>query len=318
MTATKKSATTLNANYFKSLVTTRASMRMLVLGIAGFALAGIDYLLHSLTVIYYGVTPPQDVISIISLVCLVFMAISFLIYSIAPLRHFFYRHQRFSSLWQLSFVFLFYLTLVILSAILFLAEKNMLDIYGSRWSLLSLIGGSLLYFSCLAYNVFWLRKELTKGMSQERTQKNFLAASSVSSPGTLLLIFGVTMLAPILIKESLVAGLGLSCFILFTVVFSRLHVEYGYAAILKWQSQDYWGEYLPTPKEEINFKPIRTFIRIALEVLLFLAVIIFGGEMVEQGIMPALLGRGLVIGFIIYWLVRILLWGIKKNNRKER
>lgn len=110
MTATKKSATTLNANYFKSLVMTRASMGMLVLGIAGFALAGIDYLLHSLTVIYYGVTPPQDVISIISLVCLVFMAISFLIYPIAPLRHFFYRHQRFSSLWQLSFVFLFYLT----------------------------------------------------------------------------------------------------------------------------------------------------------------------------------------------------------------
>ncbi|WP_080569710.1 hypothetical protein [Streptococcus sobrinus] len=54
MTATKKSATTLNANYFKSLVATRASMGMLVLGIAGFALAGIDYLLHSLTVIYYG------------------------------------------------------------------------------------------------------------------------------------------------------------------------------------------------------------------------------------------------------------------------
>lgn len=219
MTATKKSATTLNANYFKSLVTTRASMGMLVLGIAGFALAGIGYLLHSMTVIYYGVTPPQDVISIISLVCLVFMAISFLIYPIAPLRHFFYRHQRFSSLWQLIFVFLLYLTLVILSAILFLAEKNMLDIYGSRWSLPSLVGGSLLYVACLVYNVFWLQKELAKGMSQECTQKNLRAASSVSSPGTLLLIFGVTMLAPILIKESLVAGLGLSCFILFTVVF---------------------------------------------------------------------------------------------------
>lgn len=310
-----KDSNTLNENYFKSLIATRASMGMLMMGIAGFALAGIAYLLHSMTVVYYGVTPPQDVISIILLTCLVFMMISFLVNPITSLRRIFYSHQRFSSLWQLIFVFFLYLTLVLLCAILFLAEKNMLDIYGSRWSFLSLIGGTLLYFSCLVYNVFWLRKELAKGMNEERTQKNFLATSSVSSPVSLLLIFGVTMLAPILIKGSLVAGFALSSFVLLTAVFSRLHVEYAYAAILKWQSQDYWEQYNSGDVIGIPWGKLRIVIRITIEVLTFFSIIIFGGDLVEQGFMPALLARSLVIGFVIYWIIRIVIWSIQKRKK---
>ena len=108
------------------------------------------------------------------------MAISFLVNPIAPLRHFFYRHQRFSSLWQLSFVFLFLSdSSDLICYPFFLAEKNMLDIYGSRWSLLSLIGGSLLYFSCLAYNVFWLRKEFDQG-DEPRAHPKELSSCFVS------------------------------------------------------------------------------------------------------------------------------------------
>lgn len=297
-----------NKNYFQSLIATRASIGMLINGIAGAAISGICYGVHNMTATYYGVEPPKDILSQLLIFSIFFMLISFFVNPIEPLRHFFYRYQRFSSIWQFLFVFLLYFSLAILCAILFLTDENMLDIYGSPFSLPFLIGGVALYSLCIAYNINWLKKELEEGMSEERTQKNYLAKSIVTSPTSLVLIFGLTMLSPILIKGSMEAGLGLTMFVLFTGAFSRLHVEYVYAAVLKWRDKEYWEEYrreegLTIPRTKLLF-----VIRLMVEIGVFFGTIYFVSEFVEQGSPLIFPLRLVVLAMLFYWLIRILLW----------
>ena len=297
-----------NKNYFQSFIVTRASIGVLIIGIAGAAISGICYGIHSMTAPYYGIELPKDILSQMLIFCIFFMIVSSLVNPIEPLRRFFYRYQRFSSIWQFLFVFLLYFSLAFLCAILFLTEENMLNIYGSIWSIPSLICGSFFYFLCLLYNVRWLRTELSKGMSEERTQKNYSARSVVTSPRSLVLIFGLTMLAPILIKGSMEAGLGLSLFVLFTGAFSRLHVEYAYAAILKWRDKEYWEEYRREDGIIIPKKKWSLIIRLMVEAGVFFGIIYLVSEFVEQGSSLIFLFRLMVLGILFYWLVRILLW----------
>lgn len=307
-----------NKNYFQSFIATRSSLGLLIIGIAGAAISGICYGIHSMTAPYYGIELPKDILSQMLIFCIFFMIVSSLVNPIEPLRRFFYRYQRFSSIWQFLFVFLLYFSLAFLCAILFLTEENMLNIYGSLWSIPSLICGSFFYFLCLLYNVRWLRTELSKGMSEEREQKNFLAKSSITSPVSLLLIFGLTMLAPILIKGSMEAGLGLSLFVLFTGAFSRLHVEYAYAAILKWRDKEYWEEYRREDGIGGTSKKTKSFIRIFLEVLFIIGLAYLRTEIlpVDSPLIPILKIIPRLI--LVYWGLRIVIWGYRKiKNRKN-
>lgn len=308
-----------NKKYFQSFIATRASMGMIgFAGVVGSFVGGINYLLHTGTVVYYGVTPPQDILSQILICSNVFLVLSILLNFVEPIRRFFYKHQRFSSIWQFLSVFLMYFMLIVLSAILTLANKNMLDIYGSPFSLPFLVGGIALYSLCIGYNIDWLKKELQKGMSEERTQKNFLSSISNTSLNSLLIMFGLTMVAPLLFKGTLQTGLGLATFVLFTGAFSRLHVEYIYAAILKWRDKEYWEEYRREDGIGGTSKKTKSFIRIFLEVLFIIGLAYLRTEIlpVDSPLIPILKIIPRLI--LVYWGLRIVIWGYRKiKNRKN-
>ena len=44
-----------NKNYFQSFIATRSSLGLLIIGIAGAAISGICYGIHSMTAPYYGI-----------------------------------------------------------------------------------------------------------------------------------------------------------------------------------------------------------------------------------------------------------------------
>ena len=308
-----------NKRYFKSFIATRASMGMIgIAGVVGAFVGGINYLLHTGTVVYYGVTPPQDILSQILICSNIFLVLSILLNFVEPIRRFFYKHQRFSSIWQCLAVFLMYFMLIVLSAILTLANKNMLDIYGSPFSLPFLVGGVALYSLCIAYNIDWLKKELEKGMSEERTQKNFLSSISSTSLNSLLIMFGLTMVAPFLFKGTFMTGFGLATFGLFTGAFSRLHVEYAYAAVLKWRDKEYWEAYRPEDGIMISKKKWLFIVRLMIEMGLFFGTTYFGLQLKEQNNPLEFPLRLMAIGILIYWIFRIILWKIRKQKEKKR
>ncbi|HFR3412091.1 TPA: hypothetical protein ACHU7H_001444 [Streptococcus suis] len=308
-----------NKKYFQSFIATRASMGMIgFAGIVGAFVGGINYLLHTGTVVYYGVTPPQDILSQILICSNVFLVLSILLNFVEPIRRFFYKHQRFSSIWQFLSVFLMYFMLIVLSAILTLANKNMLDIYGSPFSLPFLVGGIALYSLCIAYNIDWLKKELEKGMSEERTQKNYLSSLSNASLNTLLIMFGLVMIAPLIFKGTLMTGIGLATFVLFTGAFSRLHVEYAYAAVLKWRDKEYWEEYRREDGIIIPKKKWLFMIRLMVEAGVLFGIIYLGLKLNEQNNPLEFPLRLATIGILIYWIIRIILWKIRKNKEKQK
>ena len=309
----------LNNQYFQSFIATRASMGML--GVGGFAGLGLGIVIifpHWGTGIDLGFNPPYDPISIFLVASLILSLVSLLAVTIEPIRRVLFRHQRFSSIWQILSVLILYLLLALMTSFMILIDGDIIDIYGSPLSVPLLFGESLFYLFCILYNVRWLRTELSKGMSEERTQKNYSARSVVTSPRSLVLIFGLTMLAPILIKGSMEAGLGLSLFVLFTGAFSRLHVEYAYAAVLKWRDKEYWEEYhredgIMMPKKKWFF-----LIRLVVEVGLFFGIIYLGLKLNEQNNPLEFPLRLATIGILLYWLIRIILWKIRKNKEKQK
>ena len=319
MTESKHTSQERNKNYFQSFIATRASMGMIgVGGFAGLGLGIVTIFPHWGTGIDLGFNPPYDPISIFLVASLILSLVSLLAVTIEPIRRVLFRHQRFSSIWQILSVLILYLLLALMTSFMILIDGDIIDIYGSPLSVPLLFGESLFYLFCILYNVRWLRTELSKGMSEERTQKNYSARSVITSPRSLVLIFGLTMLAPILIKGSMEAGLGLSLFVLFTGAFSRLHVEYAYAAILKWRDKEYWEEYrledgIIIPKKKWFF-----LIRLMVEVGLFFGIIYLGLKLNEQNNPLEFPLRLATIGILLYWLIRIILWKIRKNKEKQK
>ena len=190
-------------------------------------------------------------------------------------------------------------------------------IFGSPFSVPLLLGDILFYLLCILYNVRWLRTELSKGVSEERAQKNFLAKSFIVSPTSLLLIFGLTMLVQLLIKGSMDAVLGLSLFVLFTGAFSRLHVEYAYAAVLKWRDKEYWEAYRPEDGVGGTSKKTKAFIRIFFELLFIIGLAYLRTEILPAN-SPLIPILKLIPKFVlVYWGLRIVIWGYRKIKDRE-
>lgn len=67
--------------------------------------------------------------------------------------------------------------------------------------------------------------------------------------------------------------------LLFCGAFSRLHVEYAYAAILKWRNKSYWEEYVESEpdvgskSEPMSNRQRKKYVRIAITV--FEVILIF-------------------------------------------
>jgi len=266
----------LNKNYFQSLGATRASVGML-----GLAWSGIFALSIALSHVYYFIkdqlklNPFSNLIFLFFCVYLLFMLICQVISFNQKL---IYRHQFFGTAMLFAMINGLLLSLVLTDYVIVVLTNNLLRnsfIYTIIFGLSSLI----LFLGLILYNVRWLKKQLETGFSEQRTNANYVAASSVYSKPSIWIILGATLLGGMMV--GLITGyykqiLGIFGNLVFISAFSRLIVEVGYLLKLRAKDKTYWEE---VPEELYNhsiFKTLdfkKTKPRLIAEVILFLGII---------------------------------------------
>lgn len=266
----------LNKNYFQSLGATRASVGML-----GLAWSGIFALSIALSHVYYFIkdqlklNPFSNLIFLFFCVYLLFMTICQVISFNQKL---IYRHQFFGTAMLFAMINGLLLSLVLTDYVIVVLTNNLLRnsfIYTIIFGLSSLI----LFLGLILYNVRWLKKQLETGFSEQRTNANYVAASSVYSKPSIWIILGATLLGGMMVGW--ITGyykqiLGIFGNLVFISAFSRLIVEVGYLLKLRAKDKTYWEE---VPEELYNqslFKTLdfkKTKPRLIAEVILFLGII---------------------------------------------
>lgn len=200
--------------------------------------------------------------------------------------------------------------------ILTLTEQNLLDFYGSPYSGLFFIASGGIYVIALLYNIFWLQRQLKQGISEERTEKNFSAKSSIYSKKTLIPMFIVIMVSRFLIQGSALRLFGLGITPFFLIVFSRLHIEYAYAAILKWRDKTYWETYKP----EDGFVPNKTFywgLFTLLELLVIVGIGQIGQNLDNHNVWVTRFLGILMIAILLDWLIRLIRYFTKRKDEND-
>ena len=266
----------LNKNYFQSLGATRASVGML-----GLAWSGIFALSIALSHVYYFIkdqlklNPFSNLIFLFFCVYLLFMLICQVISFNQKL---IYRHQFFGTAMLFAMINGLLLSLVLTDYVIVVLTNNLLRnsfIYTIIFGLSSLF----LFFGLILYNVRWLKKQLETGFSEQRTNANYVAASSVYSKPSIWIILGATLLGGMMVGW--ITGyykqiLGIFGNLVFISAFSSLIVEVGYLLKLRAKDKTYWEE---VPEELYNhsiFKTLdfkKTKPRLIAEVILFLGII---------------------------------------------
>ena len=266
----------LNKNYFQSLGATRASVGML-----GLAWSGIFALSIALSHVYYFIkdqlklNPFSNLIFLFFCIYLLFMTICQIISFNQKL---IYRHQFFGTAMLFAMINGLLLSLVLTDYVIVVLTNNLLRnsfIYTIIFGLSSLI----LFLGLILYNVRWLMKQLETGFSEQRTNANYVAASSVYSKPSIWIILGATLLGGMMVGW--ITGyykqiFGIFGNLVFISAFSRLIVEVGYLLKLRAKDKTYWEE---VPEELYNqsiFKTLdfkKTKPRVIAEVILCLGII---------------------------------------------
>ena len=225
----------LNKVYFKSLANTRASATMMVISFAGaFVLALFLLFQYFYFVKGYGINPLENYFFDFVLIYVIYLVVATFI----PLgMTFIYRRQIFSTiLLLLSYIGIF-LSLILISYIILVYSGTNLQEYNER-SLYTIPFLLICTVVGFVYHYFWLKRELKKGFSTNRTMGNYFAKSSAQNNNSLLIIFTVSMLGGFLSgKFALV--LGILTAVLFSYGFSQLITEVAYLLYLKTQSKEY-------------------------------------------------------------------------------
>ena len=266
----------LNKNYFQSLGATRASVGML-----GLAWSGIFVLSIALSHVYYFIKDQLKLNPFSNLIFL-FFCVYFLFMTICQIVSFnqklIYRHQFFGTAMLFAMINGLLLSLVLTDYVIVVLTNNLLRnsfIYTIIFGLSSLI----LFLGLILYNVRWLKKQLETGFSEQRTNANYVAASSVYSKPSIWIILGATLLGGMMVGW--ITGyykqiLGIFGNLVFISAFSRLIVEVGYLLKLRAKDKTYWEE---VPEELYNqsiFKTLdfkKTKPRLIAELILFLGII---------------------------------------------
>lgn len=266
----------LNKNYFQSLGATRASVGML-----GLAWSGIFALSIALSHVYYFIKDQLKLNPFSNLIFL-FFCVYFLFMTICQIVSFnqklIYRHQFFGTAMLFAMINGLLLSLVLTDYVIVVLTNNLLRnsfIYTIIFGLSSLI----LFLGLILYNVRWLKKQLETGFSEQRTNANYVAASSVYSKPSIWIILGATLLGGMMVGW--ITGyykqiLGIFGNLVFISAFSRLIVEVGYLLKLRAKDKTYWEE---VPEELYNqsiFKTLdfkKTKPRLIAELILFLGII---------------------------------------------
>lgn len=324
---TVKDVEELNKAYFKSLANTRASASMMVISFAGaFALALFLLFQYFYFVKGYGINPLENYFFDFVLIYVIYLVVATFI----PLgMTFIYRRQILSTiLLLLSYIGIF-LSLILISYIILVYSGTNLQEYNER-SLNAIPFLLICTVVGFVYHYFWLKRELKKGFSTNRTMGNYFTKSSAHNNNSLLIIFTVSMLGGILSgKFALV--LGILTAVLFSYGFSQLITEVAYLLCLKTQSKEYWET---EPDGEVGFRNLfrnlfkefslkKAKIRIPLEIFLLLLLIIYidGGNayinvFINQTRWLLWLIRIFIISIGLDILVSFILYVIKKVNTR--
>ena len=312
----------LNKAYFKSLANTRASATMMVISFAGaFVLALFLLFQYFYFVKGYGMNPLENYFFDFVLIYVIYLVVAtFITLGMT----FIYRRQILSTiLLLLSYIGIF-LSLILISYIILVYSGTNLQEYNER-SLYTIPFLLICTVVGFVYHYFWLRKELKKGFSTNRTMGNYFAKSSAYSQKSILIIFMLVLLTSAFLgKFALV--LGILTAVLFSYGFSQLITEVAYLLYLKTQSKEYWED-VPTKKETFRdlfkgFSLKKAKIRISLEILfcsIFLGIMYNIGYFSPSSYIPLWLiwfGRIFIISIGLDILGSFILYVIKKVNTR--
>ena len=267
----------LNKAYFKSLANTRASASMMVISWTGVFILSLIIWVFS----WYL----KEVLLINPLTYWFFdLLIFFLLYLIVaffiPLAGMFAYKRQILATFSLMMVYIgIYFSLQMMLLIIFVTSISTKE-FSLGFPKYSPIFIPFLLISTVCgfiYQYFWLKRQLKKGFSVNRTMGNYFAKSSAYGKNSLLIIFIVSMIGGLL-SGKLILIFGILGALLFSYAFSQLITEVAYLLYLKIQSKEYWED-VPTKKETFRdlfkgFSLKKAKIRISLEMVAF--AILFG------------------------------------------
>lgn len=315
----------LNKAYFKSLANTRASASMMFISFTGVFILSLIIWVFS----WYL----KEVLLINPLTYWFFdLLIFFLLYLIVaffiPLAGMFAYKRQILATFSLMIVYIgIYFSLQMMMLIILVTSISTKE-FSLGFPKYSPIFIPFLLISTVCgfiYQYFWLKRQLKKGFSVNRTMGNYFAKSNAYGRNSLYIIFGLSMLAALL-SGKLILIFGILGALLFSYAFSQLITEVAYLLYLKTQSKEYWED-VPTKKETFRdlfkgFSLKKAKIRIFLEILfcsIFLGIMYNIGYFSPSSYTPLWLiwfGRIFIILIGLDILVSFILYVIKKVNTR--
>ena len=312
----------LNKAYFKSLANTRASASMMVILFTGAFASALFLLFQYFYFINgYGINPLENYFFDFVLIYNIYLVVATFI----PLgMTFIYRRQILSTiLLLLSYIGIF-LSLMLISYIILVYSGTNLQEYNER-SLYTIPFLLICTVVGFVYHYLWLKRELKKGFSTNRTMGNYFTKSSAHNNNSLLIIFTVSMLGGLLSGKFAIV-LGILTAVLFIYGFSQLITEVAYLLYLKTQSKEYWED-VPKKKETVRnlfkgFSLKKAKIRIPLEIVAFailLGIINYSGysdESIKRPIWLVWSVKLFIYAIELDILGSFILYVIKKVNTR--
>ena len=325
-----------NANklYFKSLANSRASASMMVISWTGVFILALEifafyYYFDTVAII----NPFMNWFFDLLLISCFYLIIAFFI----PLVGLFvYKKQILSTIFLLLVYMVIYFSLQLMMLLIIVTSISTKE-FTIGFSLYSpiIIPFLLMFTVCgFIYQYFWLKRQLKKGFSVNRTMGNYFAKSSAYSKNSFLLIFFIVSMLGGLLSGKLILIFGILGALLFSYAFSQLITEVAYLLYLKTQSKEYWED-VPTKKETFRdlfkgFSLKKAKIRIPLEMVAFailLGIINYSGYSDESIKRPIWLVWSVklfiyaieldILGSFILYVIKKVNARFKKGKKKQ-
>ncbi|WP_455157995.1 hypothetical protein [Streptococcus sp.] len=330
---TVKEVEELNKAYFKSLANTRASASMMVISWTGVFILSLIIWVFS----WYL----KEVLLINPLTYWFFdLLIFFLLYLIVaffiPLAGMFAYKRQILATFSLMMVYIgIYFSLQMMLLIIFVTSISTKE-FSLGFPKYSPIFIPFLLISTVCgfiYQYFWLKRQLKKGFSVNRTMGNYFAKSNAYGRNSLYIIFGLSMLVAIL-SGKLILIFFILISLLFSYAFPQLIIEVAYLLYLKTQSKEYWET---EPRGDASFKKLlkrfslkKAKIRIPLEMVAFailLGIINYSGYSDESIKRPIWLVWSVklfiyaieldILGSFILYVIKKVNTRFKKGKKKQ-
>ena len=269
---TVKDVEELNKAYFKSLSNTRASASMMVISWTGvFILSLIIGVFSWYLKEVLSINPLTNWFFDILVFFLLYLIVAFFI----PLAGMFAYKRQILATFSLMIVYIgIYFSLQMMSLLILVTSISTKE-FSLGFPKYSPIFIPFLLISTVCgfiYQYFWLKRQLKKGFSINRTMGNYFAKSSAYSQESILIIFMLVLLTSAFLgKFGLVFGI--TSTLLFSYAFPQLIIEVAYLLYLKTQSKEYWEI---EPRGDVSFKNLlkrfslkKAKIRIPIEIVSF-------------------------------------------------